>query len=345
MNNRCHQKLMEGKCREKLPPCSWHRKISKRYPIGSPTELHRRVDNCFYKDLASTNKDLFCMQPFPKLLDIVSNPIDIVASVLIDQNDQKAILLMEDHYFQQETSYTYGKSTIIRNIIHLTPIDGVLRNIFGLPKDKKISSQKFLNKLAKIDSIKINQKERTNTKILTGDITYIGRSKENKLVALAIVGNKEDFVWDLARSAMRGLIDNFSNNDQNIKLAQIELAKKLRVDTHIWADINIYYPIKEIIFIKPNLELDKPVKWETPITQTKDILFNLQRQLFNNPVYLSHDFGYWAIDQKLHFSLVEKLINKGFSELPIIKYLQLENPKDQNVLKQASNIIRDILVT
>ena len=91
--------------------------------------------------------------------------------------------------------------------------------------------------------------------------------------------------------------------------------------------------------------MDKPVKWETPITQTKDILFNLQRQLFNNPVYLSHDFGYWAIDQKLHFSLVEKLINKGFSELPIIKYLQLENPKDQNVLKQASNIIRDILVT
>lgn len=342
-----HPRFMDEKDLRQLPPSRWHQKVTDRYPIGSPTELYRRMDDAFYRGLAQVHGnfefiDLFRMQPLPGLLDTIDNPVDIVACALVSQKDQSIVLLLEDRSTQDNPQYTFGKSTIMRSLVNLRPLHTSIGETLGISPNSKVSASELLNRLANVDKLEDKLDGQIGMRVLASDITYIGRSPEEQLVALAIAGTREDVTWDIARSAVRYFVDNFDRSDAILTQAQIELAEKLRLDEGIWVNIDVPYPIGEIIFLKQDPALTEPITWGNTFTRPEDIIRNLELQLVRNPIYLSTQTAYWSIDYEQHRKLIQALLSREFLLSPTIRYLHLRDPREPDILAAAAITIKQM---
>ena len=342
-----HPRLMDEAGWEQLPESRWHPKIAYRYPVGSPIELRRRRDDFFYKGLArvrgnTEHIDLFYMQPLPELLDVVDDPIDIVGCALVDGQEQRTILLLEDHVTEYGFPYTFGKSTIVRNLVGLKPVDKLLRNILGMSADEKVSAWELFYRLVQSGEVMDYRERQAGLQMLTADVSYVARSPGGQLVVMAMVGAKEDQIWDTARSAMRYLVEK--QDAVSTMVGKIELARRLVVDSNICAEVDRVYPIKEVVFLTADPSLSGDVEWGKSITNKDDVLNCLREQWLRNPIYLSRRTAYWAVDPLQHGETVERLLNGEFIELPTVRHLHVRDPKDVEVLDLAAKAIKQEII-
>lgn len=339
-----HPRLMTEEDLRRLPQSRWHPKLVERYPLGSKVELLRRMDNMFYTGLARIHgnteyQGFFRMQPLPELLDKTETPFDIVGSVVIDYNSKQATLIMEDHALGKDTPFTFGKTTIIRHLLRMQPLGELVKRSLGITEDKS-SSKELFTILNQAHEIQDTLPESGNLSLLTGDITFVGRSQNNEFVALAPVGVREDTIWDFARSAMRQIANEFNRDDEILTKAQLLLVERLKESSKLWSDVSQTYPITEIIILKHDPTLATAVEWDPVIADHGEKLKHLRAQLMRNPLYLSGQTPYWSIDPIQHEHMLNELFNGHFFPLPNIRYLKMRNPLDQNVLVAAADTIR-----
>jgi hypothetical protein len=349
-----HPLLMNEQGRKRLPETSWHEKVQDRYPSGSTAELFRRAQAFFYRELARmSGNDMVLteppMQPKTELLEGLVGPvIDIIAPTLIIEQDgiQKTVVIIEDHAHQGDVSYTMGKSTIIQGLLNLPEVDAIIQEKLGIVVGERVTTGELLWRLQQIafdasENINIHQRVDSGIRLLTGDVTFIGMSADGRLVALPTVGTKEDFIFDLARVAMRKLIVNYNRTDDDIMQAQVNIAEKIRLSDSVWADASKTYPIDEIVCLAPDFQLSAFAAWGEDINLPQALMVELQSQLAQNPIYIASQIGYWALDKETHARQVGELLSGEVSYLPRIRYMRLKNPKEAAVLSYAMSLLRE----
>jgi hypothetical protein len=288
------------------------------------------------------------MQPREELLDGLTGPvIDIIAPTLIVEHGgkRKTIVIVEDHVHQDETGYTMGKSTIVQGLLNIPFVDSVARRKYGINEGGRVSTDELNQRIDQLifeadDGLDIHQETATPVHLLAGDVTFIGKSAQGRLIALPMVGTKEDFIFDMARSAIRRLITDYNRTDDNIMRAQIKICEKIRLSSSVWADVNASYPVDEIICLTPDSRLLTPVAWGADFDSPESIQAELQAQLSENPTYIAGEIGYWDIDQAVHARQVGELLSEPLSFLPRVRYLRLRDPKNAGVLESATDLLR-----
>jgi hypothetical protein len=348
-----HPMLMDASDRGELPEFTWHHLIGERYPIGSTAELLRRSQGFFYRWLARRNGNDHVleanpMQPDSKLLESLASvaAVDVIApTFLIKQgNFTKTVLLMEDHVHSSETRFTMGKTTIVQRLLKLALVDWQVRSYLHLRRGEKLSADDLLKKLLQTksenaSSIEVPKLSSTpNITLLAGDVTFIGRSHDDKLVAMATVGTKEDFLFDIARSGIRRLIADYNRVDPNIMAAQAEITTRLDLTNSIWADTSKTYPIDEIIFLTPQRNLMNRARWVTS-PKNSDAAVDIRLQLQNNPLYIADEIDYWKIDAECHRKQVDAIIS-NIRHIPKVRYLGINDPKSGYTLRDAANLLK-----
>lgn len=348
-----HPMLMEEPDRSRLPEFLWHPMLVERYPVGSVAELLRRSQGFFYRWLARNNGNNRVlesnpMQPDVRLLDSLASEttIDVIApTFLIRQGDfTKTVLIMEDHVHSSETRFTMGKTTIVQRLLKLALVDWQVRSYLHLQRGEKMSADSLLAKLllaknAYDNSIEVTKFSTTpNITLLAGDVTFIGRSHDNKLVAMATVGTKEDFLFDIARSGIRRLIAGYNRVDPRIMAAQAEITTRLRLTDSIWADATKSYPIDEIIFLTPQRYVMSRARWVASL-EASVAGSDIHAQLDNNPVYIAKEIDYWNLNVEHHRKQVDAIIS-GVRNIPKVRYLGVDNPKNGYTLRDAANLLK-----
>lgn len=346
-----HPLLMGQEGQRNLPETYWHDKVQERYPCGSKAELFRRSQAVFYKLVAKLNGndrvlETNPMQPEERLLDTLTGPsIDIIAPTFTVNQEglTKTVMIIEDHLHSNETSYTMGKTTIVQRLLRLALVDWQVRHFLGLKRGEKVSADDLINKLSQETetqgkSIEIPKFSASPIKLLAGDVTFIGASKEEKLMAMATVGTKEDFLFDIARSGIRRLLKNYNRIDPNIMAAQSEITTKLNLEDSIWADIREAHPIDEVIILTTNQSWLPLARWQNSMEGT-EANTELRLQLQNNPIYIASEIGYWDIDPQTHRRQVETIM-ADINQSPKVRYLCMGDPKNGYTLRNAAKLIK-----
>lgn len=327
----------------------FHTKLAKRYPANAIATLRRKEQARLYRKIAYRHGNIRQLtysnplQPHEYLLDTVHYPVDIVAPALVMKGEGKpsALLFMEDHFHQTDNSISMGKSTILRSLIRLSWMEDTIRSDLGIPGNVKVPAGELVNRLNDLEAITIMPKAHPALQLLSGDITYIGLTHSKKLAAMTMIGVKEDFVWDLSRSSVRGLVDDYLRFNPQVREAQLLLANKLLMHTErtFWASSMNSYPVSEVIVLTRDAAMNKPAEWGVSHTMRNEVLFELRELLRRNPLYLSSITNYWQIDGALHTHIIDKLFNKGFEIVPAIRYLRLQDPRNPDSLQKAVQLL------
>lgn len=348
-----HPLLLNQDTRRRLPETRWDLKIGERYPIGSDIELTRRAQALFYRGLAYINGNLdivndSILQPAPELLEgITEMAIDIVAPAFTVEHhgQRKTVLIIEDHVHQAETNYTMGKSSIVQKLLGFPPVDEVVRENLDIAPGIRVTLEDLLRKVNEhaftSRDIQLNQVANSNVRLLTGDVTFIGRTAEDKLVAMPMIGTREDFIFDIARTAVRRILKEYNRVDENIMETQIRLTEKIRLPASIWEDTKRVYPVDETIFLSPNPGIEGSAEWGENVVDQDTGIMELYAQLKQNPLYLAGEIGYWDINPEVHARVVDALFIQPFKSIPTVLYLFLKNPKDPQVLDEATDLIKE----
>lgn len=347
-----HPLMLNQDNRRGLPETRWDPKIGERYPIGSDLELARRAQTLFYQGIARRNGNsriirYQLLQPAPELLrGITGLAIDIVAPAFTveDKGQRKTVLLLEDHVHQPETRYTMGKSSIVQKLLRFPSVDDVVREYLGIDPCVKVSPNDILeiidNPAVSWDML-IDQVASSHVKLLTGDVTFVGRTVEDEFVAMAMVGTREDFIFDIARTAIRRLLEDYNRVDEDIMKAQIRLTEAIRLPESVWEDADKAFPVDEVICLSPNSDLEGLAEWGKTDMVQEDAVMELYAQLQQNPLYLAREVSYWDVDPQVHARTMASLFARGFKNVPKILYLFLKNPRDPQALNQATSLIKE----
>lgn len=343
---RNHPRLLDEEGRKLLPPNIWHPKITGRYPIGSPAELHRRANRVYFENLAMAQgrpleAGVSPIQPHPALLDTIEAPVDIVAAAIVLPSTNSAILILEDHVHKKDPPYSLGKSTILQNLLNLPLPHQTIRERLAMTNYEKLTPEILLKKMRGIGILAFGSYPPSPFKLLSGDVTYIGKSK-NELVALATTGVEYDFAVDISRSTVRNLFIKYEHGNINIKRVQLELVDRLKIDDSLWTPSNRSYPIRSLIFLTEDPALEENAAWAK--TKTNDQTEDLRQQLLNNPLYLSPQTSNWEVEPEFHRKRVNELFQEPVPVIPDLNYLVLRNPRDPVVLSDAARLIRTRLL-
>lgn len=346
-----HPLLMDRSGRSNLPEIVWNSKIKDRYPYGSNVELFRRSQALFYQWLARTNGNENVlsqnpMQPENELLDNLMSPaVDIIApTFIVTQNGEtKTVLIMEDHVHNPETRFTMGKTTIVQRLLRLPLVDRQVREFLGLNRGEKVLADDLIIRLNEISpaidrKIYVPRFSDSSVKLLAGDVTFIGSSKDGKLVAMATVGTREDFLFDIARSGIRRLLNIYNRVDANIMEAQSEIATRLSLTESIWADTQKSYLVDEVVFLTPRWYWFNLSRWEA-LMEGESAASELKLQLLKNPLYIAGEVSYWDIDSQTHHQQVDAIM-AGLNSFPKVHYLGINNPKNGFTLKSAVSLLK-----
>lgn len=330
------------------PRSEYHHKLTNRYPQGTLVRQRRDAQATLYEQLAGRRNpwegvSTHPMQPATHLLEAVDYPFDIVApTVLLHENQgSQAIMIIEDHFrVPQNYPFSMGKSTIVQELVGIPAPCVQIQAALGMDSGEKLPPGELLDRMQQTGEIPFSMNPRPGIQLVTGDITFIGRDANGRLVAMPPVASREDTIWDIARRGVRTTASIYDRTDTNIKKAQLSLANRIVLsDDSVWANINEAYPVTEVIVLTPDSEIHGPAAWGNHIDSPSPAAVELEQQLQRNPLYLSEATSFWSINPQNHRETVEGLFKNGIKTAPTITYLHIKDPRQKDNLMAAQTLM------